>query len=126
MKPKAVFLNRLDGEFIFCPFVGYTVNNLEEFKTLMRTKVYNAKSGYPGIFFSTKDEHTKVVFSGHQYEHGPEGRWSIYHDGDDKPTNWNSLTEEILDLFPDRETMDAKIQAITDIIHANGGIEIRF
>ena len=127
MKTKVVFPNRIDGKFCICPFQGYTVSNLEDFKEVIR-KYFDKETGYPGLFFKTAHKNLRVVFAGHQYVHGPEGRWAIFDTAEDEwPKQWFSLSdnaEKVLELFDDKEDMDKKIEMITKIVNVQGGITL--
>ena len=130
---KTLFIKRIDGD-IRCrvgrpchPFLGWRVSNYDEFVTVIK-KYFDKETGYPGLFFSTKYDNIKVVFSGHQYEHGEEGRWCIFNtDTDDYPTGWMSLKDNfdtIFELFEDTEKVQAWADAMTKIVNAQGGITI--
>lgn len=130
---KTLFIKRIDGD-IRCrvgrpcqPFLGWRVSNYDEFVAIIK-KYFDKETGYPGLFFSTKYNNIKVVFSGHQYEHGEEGRWCIFNtDTDNYPTGWMSLKDNfdtIFELFEDTEKVQAWADAITKIVNAQGGITI--
>lgn len=123
---KRVFVHRIDGGFCRCPFVGYKIANVEEFINLVKS-YYNKTTGYPGLYFSTKHSDIKLVFSGHQYEHGIEGKWSIFHNTDTKPTNWFSIkaSQDWFDLFEDDEVVQNQIDAISLLVKQNNGITIK-
>ena len=67
---KAIFPNRIDGKLCLCPFIGFRANNYDEFITIIK-KYYNKETGYPGLYFKLQNG-LRLVFSGHQYEHGKE------------------------------------------------------
>ena len=130
---KTLFIKRIDGD-IRCrvgrpcqPFLGWRVSNYDEFVAIIK-KYFEKETGYPGLFFSTKYDNIKVVFSGHQYEHGEDGRWCIFNtDTDDHPTGWMSLKDNfdtIFELFEDTEKVQAWVDAMTKIVNAQGGITI--
>lgn len=124
---KTVFPKRIDGTLCACPFMGYKVNNVEEFINLVKT-FFNKETGYPGLFFSTKDPNITIVFSGHQYEH-PEGKpFSIFMSEDTYPHRWFSLKDEDkswFDLFEDSEVLQKKIDALSAIFATGASIEFR-
>lgn len=128
MKTKVIFPNRIDGKFCDCPFMGYSISNLDEFVAVIK-KYFNKETGYPGLFFNTANKDLVVLFAGHQYVHGPEGRWAIFNRKTDQwPKNWFKLSdraEEVLSLFDDKEVLDKKVDMITTIINAQGGITIQ-
>lgn len=125
---KTLFIKRIDGKMdILQPFMGWRVSNYDEFVAIIK-KYFEKETGYPGLFFSTKYNNIKVIFSGHQYEHGEEGRWCIFNtDTDNYPTGWMNLKDNfdtIFELFEDTEKIQAWADAMTKIINAQGGITI--
>lgn len=125
---KTLFIKRIDGKMdILQPFMGWRVSNYDEFVAIIK-KYFEKETGYPGLFFSTKYNNIKVIFSGHQYEHGEEGRWCIFNtDTDNYPTGWMNLKDNfdtIFELFKDTEKIQAWADAMTKIINAQGGITI--
>ena len=125
---KTLFIKRIDGKMdIPCPFMGWRVSNFDEFVAIVK-KYFEKGTGYPGLFFSTKYKNIKVVFSGHQYEHGEEGRWCIFNtDTDNYPTGWMKLKDNfdtIFELFEDTEKIQAWADGMTKIVNAQGGITL--
>lgn len=125
---KTLFIKRIDGKMsILQPFMGWRVSNLDEFVAIIK-KYFEKETGYPGLVLSTKYSNIKVVFSGHQYEHGEEGRWCIFNtDTDNYPTGWMKLKDNfdtIFELFEDTEKIQAWADAMTKIINAQGGITL--
>lgn len=128
MKTKVIFPKRIDGKSCICPFAGYPINNLDEFIAVVK-KYFNKETGYPGLFFNTANKDLVILFAGHQYIHGEEGKWAIFNRKTDEwPKSWFKLSnraEEVLSLFDDKEVLDKKIDAITAIINAQGGITVK-
>lgn len=131
---KTLFIKRLDGDIRVMagrpcqPFMGWRVSNYDEFKAVVK-KYFDKETGYPGLFFSTKYNNIKVLFSGHQYEHGEGGKWCIFNtDTDTLPNKWISLKDNfdrIFSLFEDTEEVQAEMDTIGKIVKAQGGITIR-
>ena len=125
---KTLFIKRIDGKIdIPQPFMGWRVSNFDEFVTIIK-KYFEKGTGYPGLVLSTKYNNIKVIFSGHQYQHGEEGRWCIFNtDTDTYPTGWMSLKnnfDTIFELFEDTEKIQAWADTMTKIVNAQGGITI--
>ena len=51
---KTLFIDRMDGQICLCPFLGYSVNNIDEMKKVIKT-FFIPKKGYPGLLFSTNN-----------------------------------------------------------------------
>lgn len=79
--------------------------------------------------FSTKYKNIKVIFAGHQYEHGKEGKWNIFNtDTDSYPSKWINIREDfdtIFELFEDTEIVQTQVDAITKMVNIMGGITIK-
>ena len=121
---KRVFVYRIDGKFCPCPFVGITVESPEDFIEKCVKPYFNKKEGYPGLYFSTKKRDTKLIFAGHQYEHGDDGKWGWFHDEMTKPGKWFKITSDTswYDMLKDDEDVQRQIDAITAIVNRDGGI----
>ena len=125
---KTLFIKRIDGKMnLLQPFMGWRVSNFNEFVAIVK-KYFEKETGYPGLVLSTKYNNIKVIFSGHQYEHGEKGRWCIFNtDTDNYPTDWINLKDNfdtIFELFEDTEKIQTLADTITKIVNAQGGIEI--
>lgn len=124
METRVVFPKRTDGKLCICPFAGYRFSSIEEFKGIIK-QFFSKEKGYPGLYFETKNPDVRIIFSGHQYEHGPEGRWSLFYTKiDENVCRWQPLTEELLEMFDRADYIDSQIKMLGEIINANGGIEI--
>ena len=131
---KTLFIKRADGDRRVrvgrpCqPFLGWRVSNFDEFLAVLK-KYFEEGTGYPGLLFSTKYDNIKVLFSGHQYEHGEGGKWCIINtDTNEYPTGWMSIKQnfdKIFDLFEDTERVQAWADAMTKIVNAQGGLTIQ-
>ena len=127
---KTIFIKRLDGKPSRpCqPFLGWRVSNFNEFSTIIK-KYFEKETGYPGLVFSTKYKNIKVLFAGHQYKHGKEGKWCIFNtDTDNYPKNWINIGEDfdtIFELFQDTEIIQTHVDAITKIINNMRGTTIK-
>ena len=127
---KTIFIRRIDGKLSrpFHPFLGWRVSNFNEFVTILK-KYFEEGTGYPGLVFRTKYKNIKVIFAGHQYEHGKEGKWCIFNtDTDNYPVNWINIREDfdtIFELFEDTEIIQNRVNAITKIVNVMGGITVK-
>ena len=124
---KRVFVYRLDGHFCPCPFIGITVESPKDFVEKCVMPYYNKETGYPGLYFSTKEKETKLVFSGHQYEHGEAGKWSWFKDGMSKPGEWFNLRDNTswYDMLQDDAKVQKQIDALTAMVNMCGGITVK-
>lgn len=127
---KTIFIKRIDGKSSRpCqPFLGWRVSNFNEFVIVVK-KYFEKETGYPGLVFSTKYKNIKVIFAGHQYKHGKEGKWCIFNTNtDNHPNNWINIKENfdtIFDLFKDTEIIQTQVDAITKMVNIAGGITIK-
>lgn len=113
---KTLFIDRMDGQICLCPFLGYPVNNIDEMKKVIKT-FFIPKKGYPGLLFSTNNPDIKVLFAGHQYQHGETGRWTIYSLGSKySELKWSHLTEELFSLLCDTKKVDEFVTKIKERI----------
>lgn len=125
--PKVIYPKRIDGKFCACPFVGHTINNLREFAQILMDKYYDKNSGYPGLFFNTSDPNLVLLFSGHQYEHGKEGKWALFNRKTDNwPSKWFKFSElaSYWNLLYDAKKQQDQINTITKIVNITGGITV--
>lgn len=125
---KTLFIKRIDGKAILCPFLGFQVENWEDMKSLLKKEFFNREGGYPGLAFSTKKKNIVVLFAGHQFIHGEAGKWAIFNtDTDEYPTEWFKLSEkwdEVSELFMDFAQVKAEAGAIKKIMEITGGVYI--
>lgn len=127
---KTIFIKRIDGKLSRpCqPFLGWRVRNFNEFITIVK-KYFEKETGYPGLVFSTKYKNIKVIFAGHQYVHGKEGKWCIFNTDTDKyPNNWINIKDDfntIFELFEDTEIIQTQVDAITKMVNIMGGITVK-
>lgn len=124
-KIKTIFIDRLDGDSCVCPFLGYNISNLEEFASVIK-KYFTKEKGYPGLVISTKYRNVSLVFAGHQYKHGSEGRWCIV-DKNTPSKNWFDLKanwNEVYNLLKDKKELDKQVAVFKTIVKQNNGIVI--
>ena len=113
---KTLFIDRMDGQICLCPFLGYSVNNIDEMKKVIKT-FFIPKKGYPGLLFSTNNPDIKILFAGHQYLHGEAGRWAIYNlNSEYSELKWSHLTEELFSLLYDTKKVDEFVAKIKECI----------
>lgn len=124
---KRVFVHRMDGKICLCPFVGITVESPEDFIEKCVKPYYSKETGYPGLYFSTKRRDTKLIFAGHQYECGENGKWTWFYDGMTKPEKWFKITSDTswYDMLEDDAVVQKQIDAITAIVQRDGGITVK-
>ena len=122
---KVVFPNRIDGKICLCPFMGYKIESIDDFKDVIK-QYYDQEKGYPGLYFKLNDRRHTLIFAGHQYEHSADGKWCLFDTLNDKyPQNWFKLNDrwsEVFSLFEDAEELQRKADRIGEIIKANNGI----
>lgn len=139
---KVIYMRAIDPSNINipCPFLGWTIETLEDFVQLLKDHAFKNLpdfKGYPALKISLENKQD-LVFTGHHIEFkdapirkdGKHYRWAIFN----QPSNgssvkWIDIKEDwdyVFDRLPDKEKQDKLIDGLTKLINANGGLTIEF
>lgn len=133
-----------------CPFVGVTVNSMDEFiNDIIKKRLFRPDGGtneegkptgkYPCVVFSTKDRTRKLLFAGYQHsfdgspvyeETGRHAKWCLFDEKVDDVIAYYCLQRDadkrrVWELFEDDARVQADIDIMTAIVNAKGGLKIQ-
>lgn len=120
-----------------CPFLGVKVKDIGEFIDLVQTRLYRNGPDfghYPCVIFDTKYSDCILVFRGSlktteipiNPSTGVPYRWWIADENGNIIRFFSKESfEEMFECFDDTSDIDAKVQAIDDIIKREGKLAVQ-
>ena len=131
-----------------CPFVGVTINDMDEFIDKILIKTLFVPDGgvnedgrptgkYPCVNFSTKNDRYVLMFAGANRvfkdspvnEKGRPAKWALYDEQEERVVEYYFLQREedkrkVWSLFDDDAEIQSRIDLISTIVNRDGGISI--